>query len=165
MGDPIFKSFVDDWSLIDMSLHNGDFTWTSSRNGGLNSKLDRWLLNAETVLQFDGACQSAEDWGVSDHREISLVLGTLDFGPKPFSFYNYWLLEVGLKDLVENWWSSAVVEGWSGFSLQSKLKELRGKIRIWQKNRGFGVQRKLNPLKKNYMRPSLEWRMRVLSMI
>lgn len=132
-GDPIFRTFVDEWSLIDMPLLNGDFTWNSTRNGGLSSKLDRWLLNTEAILEFDGACQSTEDWGVSNHKAISLVRGSLDLGPKPFSFYNYWLLEEGFKDLVKDWWSSSVIEGWSGFCLQGKLKEIKGKIRSWQR--------------------------------
>lgn len=148
-GDPTFRSFVDDWALIDMPLLNGDFTWYSSRNGGLSSKLDRWLLNTDAVLEFDGACQSAEDWGVSDHRAISLVLGSMDFGPKPLSFYNYWLLEEGFKELVQEWWSSSVIEGWSGFSLQGKLKEIRGKIRAWQKNRGVWGSEKIKAMEDN----------------
>lgn len=42
----------------------------------------------------------AQDWGVFDHRAVVLVWGSKNFGPKPFTFYNYWLLEEGFKEMV-----------------------------------------------------------------
>lgn len=89
----------------------------------------------ECLLFFNGANQTAEDWGFSDHRAITISWGTRDFGPKPFCFYNYWLMEDGFKQLVEEWWGSMLVEGWGGYVMQKKLKGLREKIREWRRNR------------------------------
>lgn len=49
-----------------------------------------------------------------NHRSITLHWGTRDFGPKPFCFYNFWLMEEGFKTMVEEWWGSTIVEGLSG---------------------------------------------------
>ncbi|XP_057452783.1 uncharacterized protein LOC130744629 [Lotus japonicus] len=38
--------------------------------------------------------------------------------------------------MVEQWWDSNVVIGWSGYVLMRKLKGLRGKIRDWCRTRG-----------------------------
>lgn len=99
MGDESFKEFVADLFLIDLPKQNGDYTWGSSRGDGLWSRLDCWLNNEEALLGFDGVMQL--QLGVSDHRAVVLNWGSKDFRPKPFTFYNYWLMEVGFKDMVE----------------------------------------------------------------
>ncbi|XP_057419403.1 uncharacterized protein LOC130713636 [Lotus japonicus] len=146
VGDASFKSFVEEFELTDLPLRNGDSTWGSTRGGGLWSKLDRWLLNGEAILRLDGACQSVEDWGISDHRVVTLKLGSHDFGPKPFTFFNCWLLEEGFKNLVEVWWNSALVEGWSSFMLQEKLKGLKGEIKEWRLRKGAWGSEKIKEL-------------------
>lgn len=40
-GDLIFQQFVQDSSLLDLPLNNGEYTWFSSRQNGLWSRLDR----------------------------------------------------------------------------------------------------------------------------
>lgn len=83
--------------LIDLLIRNRGFTWSCTRNNGLWSKLDRWLVNDELVLCLNGVSQAAEEWSISDHRAVSLTVGSTDFGPKPFCFFNHWLLEQGFK--------------------------------------------------------------------
>lgn len=135
-GDDSFKLFVNDNYLIDLPQQNGDYTWGSTQNSGLWSRLDRWLINEDALLGFDGVSQVAKDWGVSDHRAICLNWGTKDFGPKPFTFYNFWLMEAGFKEMVAEWWGTNMISGWSGYVLLQKLKGLRGRIRLWCKERG-----------------------------
>ncbi|XP_057438226.1 uncharacterized protein LOC130730278 [Lotus japonicus] len=72
LGDPSFKEFVSNQYLIDLPMLNGDHTWGSTRNEGLWSRLDRWLINEEALLGFDGVVQIAQDWGLSDHRAVVL---------------------------------------------------------------------------------------------
>lgn len=147
-GDDSFKLFVNDNYLIDLPQQNGDYTWGSTRNSGLWSRLDRWLINEDALLGFDGVSQVAKDWGVSDHRAICLNWGTKDFGPKPFTFYNFWLMEAGFKEMVAEWWGTNMISGWSGYVLLQKLKGLRGRIRLWCKERGSWGSTKIVLLKK-----------------
>ncbi|XP_057428588.1 uncharacterized protein LOC130722016 [Lotus japonicus] len=131
-----------DSCLVDLPLHRGHFTWSSTRNDGLGSRLDRWLLSEDMFLCFNNFNQFALEWGISDHRAVGLSFGLDDYGPKPFNFFNHWLLEDGFNELVEGWWNSLVVEGWGGFVLMKKLKDLKRKINEWRKGRGiWGVQR------------------------
>src|ERR1044072_1388573 len=135
-GDAIFNQFMLDFHLIDLPLLNGTFTWCSTRNGGLWSRIDRWILNDVAILYLNGVTQSVEYWSISDHRPIFLSIGSKDFGPKPFTFFNYWLMEDGFRKLVEDWWNSVLYEGWAGYVLLQKLKGLRVRIGDWRKGRG-----------------------------
>lgn len=123
--DNNFCDFVMRLNLIDLPLANADFTWFSSRNGGIWSRIDRWLISEDILRDLEGVNQSAECWGLSDHRAITLAMGAVDFGPKPFRFYNYWMLEDDFKCLVNSWWCSPLVAGWAGASLHEKLKSLK----------------------------------------
>ncbi|XP_057426313.1 uncharacterized protein LOC130719718 [Lotus japonicus] len=141
-GDEAFQQFVQVTNLADLPLANGEYTWYSSRNDGLWSRLDRWLVSDEVLLSFSNISQNVFDWNVSDHRAVGLLFGLLDAGPKPFYYFNHWADEAGFNELVEAWWHSAVYQGWSGYVLQQKLKGLRGKIREWRKGRGaWGVEK------------------------
>ncbi|XP_057452935.1 uncharacterized protein LOC130744800 [Lotus japonicus] len=142
VGDVVFQQFATETNLSDLPLLNGKFTWYSSRNDGLWSRLDRWLVSDEVMLSFSNISQSVYAWNVSDHRAVGLVFGEPDSGPKPFHYFNHWVDDDGFYEVVETWWRSAVYQGWSGYILQQKLKGLKGKIREWRKGKGvWGVEK------------------------
>lgn len=87
------------------------------------------MVSEDLFLRYNNFSQFTLDWGVSDHKAVGLAFGIDDYGPKPFCFFNHWLMVDGFTDLVAEWWNSAVVEGWGGFVLMKKLKFLRSKIR------------------------------------
>ncbi|XP_057415858.1 uncharacterized protein LOC130710563 [Lotus japonicus] len=145
VGDSSFQQFVQDNNLLDLPLNNGDYTWFSSRNQGIWSRLDRWLVSDEVLVTFSNMSQSVLPWNVSDHRAVGLFFGVSDSGPKPFYYFNHWADEEGFNELVESWWRSAVFQGWSGYVLQQKLRGLRGKIREWRRKKGaWGVEKIAN---------------------
>ncbi|XP_057447788.1 uncharacterized protein LOC130739495 [Lotus japonicus] len=144
--DPAFQNFVMGLNLADLPLSNTDFTWYSSRNGGIWCRLDRWLISKDSMVFFEGVSQAAEIWGFSDHRPVLLSLGTSDFGPKPFRFYNSWLLDKEFQELIAEWWNSTLVNGWAGFVLQQKLKSLRSSIRNWPGYYAAGSSTKIKNL-------------------
>lgn len=53
-GDLSFQQFVQDSNLLDLPLTNGEYTWFSSRNEGLWSRLDRWLVSEEVMRNVLG---------------------------------------------------------------------------------------------------------------
>ncbi|XP_057418410.1 uncharacterized protein LOC130712600 [Lotus japonicus] len=145
VGDSSFQQFVQDSNLLDLPLNNGDYTWFSSRNQGIWSRLDRWLVSDEVLVTFSNMSQSVLPWNVSDHRAVGLFFGVSDSGPKPFYYFNHWVDEEGFNELVESWWRSAVFQGWSSYVLQQKLRGLRGKIREWRRKKGaWGVEKIAN---------------------
>lgn len=112
-----FANFLAERNLIDSPLHNSNFTWYGGRNGGVWSRIDRWLVNEEAWECLGEMAQRAENWGLSDHRVVSLSLGQYAEGPKPFLFYNNWLLDKEFERLVHEWWNISAVQGWSGYVL------------------------------------------------
>lgn len=74
--DPNFKQLMEDCRLIDLPLHGGEFTWSSTRFGGLWSTIDRWVINDVALLFFNGAVQTMAEWSCSDHRALILTLGS-----------------------------------------------------------------------------------------
>ncbi|XP_057432300.1 uncharacterized protein LOC130725057 [Lotus japonicus] len=141
-----FSEFVAGSNLIDLPLQNDKCTWYSSRLGGIWSRLDRWLVCEEAINKFEGICQSVENWELSDHRPIILTLGAINFGPKPFLFYNHWLLDKEFEQLVSQWWCSATVVGWSAYVLQQKLKGLKSVIKEWRGYAGSANREKISAL-------------------
>lgn len=112
-----FSNFMNDLNFVDLPLQHSKYTWYSSRNGGTWSRIDRWVVNEDVIMNFEDLNQVAESWGLSDHRAISLRMGETNFGPKPFMFYNDWLLDKEFANLVTNWWNTTLVQGWSGYVL------------------------------------------------
>lgn len=104
------------------------------------------MINEELLRDLDGACQSAENWGLSNHRVVSLSMGSVDFGPKPFRFYNTWMLEEDFNTLVKSWWDSPLVAGWAGASLHDKLKSLKKEIKKWNGSRASMTTERISNL-------------------
>lgn len=55
-------------------------------------------------------------------------------GPFPFRFELMWFEEDQFPEKIKEWWKEIRLEGWEGFKLAAKLKELKGKIKEWAKN-------------------------------
>ena len=59
--------------------------------------------------------------------------GGLRRGPSPFRFENMWLKVDGFKDLLREWWQGFEVRGMVSFKLATKMKELKQKIKVWNR--------------------------------
>lgn len=53
IDDPICRQFVDEACLVDLPLQKAKFTWLSAKNGGLWSRLDRWLVSKDILLAYN----------------------------------------------------------------------------------------------------------------
>ena len=49
-----------------------------------------------------------------------------------------WLKVEGFKNLIDEWWDSLVFRGTSSFVLGKKLKALKHKLKIWNKEVFWG---------------------------
>ena len=45
-----------------------------------------------------------------------------------------WLKVEGFKDLIQSWWQGIVVSGSASFRLAAKMKELKQKLKVWNKD-------------------------------
>ncbi|EXB94881.1 hypothetical protein L484_022988 [Morus notabilis] len=56
-----------------------------------------------------------------------------NWGPTPFRFENIWLEHKRFKKDLEVWWREETGQGWAGYKFMRKLKNMRGQLKIWNK--------------------------------
>ncbi|GKU90798.1 hypothetical protein SLEP1_g4749 [Rubroshorea leprosula] len=128
-----FDSFIQAMKLVDIPLVGRKFTWYQAR-GNYMSRIDRFLLSEGWLSKWGEARQ----WGlrrtVSDHCPILLKHHTIEWGPKPFRFFDSWLEQEGCSKLIKEVWNDTQIQGWAGFRLKEKLKTTKEALRKWSKN-------------------------------
>lgn len=90
---------------------------------------------------FPGTSVTALARELSDHSPIVLKSAGEDFGPKPFRFFNSWLLRVGFHDMVLEAWKKLNGHGCVDAFLAAKLWLLKKKIKRWWEI-GFALETK-----------------------
>eukprot|EP00253_Pinus_taeda_P022384 PITA_22384 len=132
-----FKDFIDNARLVDVYPKQGKFTW-NNRQGGENlisSRLDRFLVSENLLLDGKNVESSILPSGGSDHWPISLIVevpGTPR--NKPFHFEKFWIEHPNFLTMVEKWWAEPLAkEGSKMFNLQKRLKNIKLKLKDWNK--------------------------------
>ena len=97
------------------------------------SRIDRFLVSRDWESYFSRITQSTLPRPVSDHFPILLDGGGIRSEPSPFRFENMWLKAEGFKDLLKGWWQGLSFKGSTSFILAEKLKGLKGKLKVWNK--------------------------------
>ena len=128
-----FNEVINELGLRDLPLQGGPFTWRGGHNNQRMSRLDRFLVSADWESKFSKAIQRTLPRPVSDHCPVMLDSEGIKSGPSPFRFENMWLKFVGFKDLLRGWWQSLHFSGSFSFVLASKLKALKGILKIWNR--------------------------------
>ncbi|XP_077223465.1 uncharacterized protein LOC143857078 [Tasmannia lanceolata] len=128
-----FSNFILESQLIDLPLEGTKFTWTNNQDCLLMSSIDRVLNSSEWDETFPFIYQHALPSPTSDHNPILFETTEFSGGPRPFRF-NVALCEIpGFEDRIRSWWSQGTYDGWKVFILFKKLKDLKIKIKEWQK--------------------------------
>ena len=128
-----FAEIVDDLWLVDLPLQGEEFTWNGGHNNQAWARLDRFLVSPSWLDQFSGITQIRLPWSISDHFPIIQVGGGIRQGPTLFRFENMWLKVEGFKDLIHSWWQGIEVRGSASFKLAAKMKEIKQKLKVWNK--------------------------------
>ncbi|GKV46541.1 hypothetical protein SLEP1_g53515 [Rubroshorea leprosula] len=142
-----FNSFIQDAGLIDLALIGRKYTWYSS-NGRQMSRIDRFLINADWFEKWSDMKQWGLGRTVSDHCPLVLKNEKIDWGPKPFKFFNVWLEQHECKELIRKAWNSTGEDGRKGFRLKEKLKGTKKALKEWSGNHMSEVDRKIKDAKK-----------------
>ncbi|RVW53705.1 Dolichol-phosphate mannose synthase subunit 3 [Vitis vinifera] len=98
-----FAEVVDELSLVDLQLQGGAFTWSGGLNSQSRARLDRFLVTPCWLDQFS---RDSKTCGSKSR---------------------------GFKDLIRNWWRGIEVSGSASFRLFAKLKELKQKLKVWNR--------------------------------
>ena len=128
-----FAFVLDDLGVRDLPLQGGPFTWSGGTNGQTMSRIDRFLVSGDWESHFSRIIQSTLPRPVSDHFPILLNGGGIRLGPSPFRFENMWLKAEGFKDLLKGWWQGFSFKGSASYILAEKLKGLKSKLKVWNK--------------------------------
>ncbi|RVX06963.1 Transposon TX1 uncharacterized 149 kDa protein [Vitis vinifera] len=128
-----FAQVVDDLELIDLPLQGGMLTWSGGRNNQAWARLDRFLVTQSWLDQFNEVVQCRLPRPTSDHFPIVLMGGGIRRGPSPFRFENMWLKADGFSDLLRGWWQEIEVRGRASVRLATKMKVLKHKIKVWNR--------------------------------
>jgi len=122
---------------VDIQTINGTHTW-NNRRGGTNqiaSRLDRFLISEQIMMKDVYIGAMILPVVGSDHWPIKLEID-LKQSPKrrSFRFESFWLRDQKFLPKIEEWWTKSRRSGRSKMqTFQLKLKELRGKIKKWNK--------------------------------
>ena len=117
------------------------------------SRLDRFLVSADWESKFSKAVQSTLPRPMSDHCPILLDSEGIKPGPRLFRFEIMWLKYEGFKDLLRDWWQNMQFFGSFSFVLASKLKAMKGILKVWNKE-VFGI---IETKKKEALRRVVFW--------
>lgn len=102
--------------------------------------IDRVLISEEWMNVWGEATLWVLPRDVFDHCLLMLRGRGWDWGPKPFRFNNFWHTNYSFKGVVEEEWRREGVYGWMSFVLKSKLKNLKSRLREWNREEYSGME-------------------------
>ncbi|KAL8545034.1 hypothetical protein ACS0TY_005295 [Phlomoides rotata] len=137
-----FNDFIERSDLVEVQLVGRRFTWYRP-DGTCKSKLDRLLVNSTWLNNWSGSILRGGKRSLSDHVPIYIEGSKKDWGPRPFKFFNQWIQHPSYKGLVEKVWSSSLKQGWAGFVIKEKLKELKMELKEWSTTTFKGMDRRI----------------------
>ncbi|KAK3228505.1 hypothetical protein Dsin_000386 [Dipteronia sinensis] len=107
------------------------FTWSNYRDKASWARLDCFLLSLEILLWYPNLLQYGLSRSLSDHNVILIGEKDVEWGPKPFRFFNGWLEDKELMKEAIRGWNGCKVEGSKGWSLATKTKGAKNNMRKW----------------------------------
>ncbi|XP_059629732.1 uncharacterized protein LOC132272646 [Cornus florida] len=123
--------------MEDLPINNGDWSWCNKQitHKRINAKLDRVLVNAEWLHQFNDSKVVFTPSSLLDHYGL-LVQWFFDcsVGPKPFKFLKIWCLQAKVEKVVKKAWECNVT-GSPIHVLQKKLRSVKDTVKSWNKER------------------------------
>ncbi|PWA63317.1 Transposon TX1 [Artemisia annua] len=150
-----FNGFINSARLVEVPMGGWKFTRVSD-DGIKFSKLVRFLLNDEFASLWGNLSVVALDRKHSDHCPIVLKNLELDFGPKPFRFFDVLLKEPDIGQVVEEAWKMEVTSIRPDCCFRDKLKNVKQVLKKWSKERFGTIKKKIEYYKREAMRWELE---------
>jgi hypothetical protein len=133
----LFDAFINNLEMVDLPLVGRNFTWFHP-NGVSMSRLDRILISPSWFDIWGEPNVWVLNRDVADHCPLVLRYNNFDWGPKPFRFNNFLLLNKDFKEVVSKAWENQHFEGWMRFVLKDRLKDLKSIIKDWKAG-NYGV--------------------------
>ncbi|PNX99831.1 ribonuclease H, partial [Trifolium pratense] len=133
-----FQAWTDSFQLFHLPTRGAEFTWNNGRGGSRHTekRLDRAVCN-QAWLDLGCVSVTTLTKHKSDHSPLLLEyqLTTTSFASH-FKFMRMWSLHPDCRNIILNCWNTVIV-GCPMFILSQKLKLLKNKLKIWNKQ-SFG---------------------------
>ena len=125
-----FNGFIEEAELLEVEM--GGFAYTRvSPAADKMSRIDRFLVTECVIRRFPNLAAVALSNTISDHRPICLKDSVVDFGPRPFRFFNSWMHEPSFQSLLCESWGKHIEEDNAAIRLKNKFKRLKDEIKGW----------------------------------
>ncbi|KAL2560106.1 hypothetical protein AAZV13_20G003100 [Glycine max] len=98
-----FNQWIADMELQEIKCSGNSFTWIRP-NGCVKSRLDRFLVSQNWLSLWPESCQTVLQRNLSDHCPSILQTSMVDWGPKPFRVFDWWLQQKGYQKMVREAW-------------------------------------------------------------
>lgn len=121
----LFKSFVNSFSLVDLPMAGGRFTWTNSQQPPLLVRLDRFLLSYDFLENCLVPMKNRLRRPISDHKPILLCCNSGDKLKSPFRLDNFILHHPDFLKSLKIWWDNIVFSGKPSYIFSKKLQALK----------------------------------------
>ncbi|XP_073109436.1 uncharacterized protein [Elaeis guineensis] len=149
-GGPVreFNNFIDNLQLVEANILQRKYTWSNHRDIPSLAKLDRCLVSLDWLLKHSLAILKPLSKITLNHCPILLSCKNNQWKRKPFRFENFWASILGFDDLVQNWWAAASSSDDAATNLVLKLRYLRSKMKVWNKERNGNVNTRKHEIMK-----------------
>ncbi|GKV12023.1 hypothetical protein SLEP1_g23228 [Rubroshorea leprosula] len=137
-----FNNFIMESELIDIPLVGRKYTWYQP-SGKLMSIIGRFLLSEEWLNKWGEATQWGLTRTVSNHCSILLKHQKVNWGLKPFRFFDVWLEQEGCWEVIREAWRKEKSHRWAGFRLKAKLKNTKEALKTWSRNLVPKIERRI----------------------
>nr|XP_043629901.1 uncharacterized protein LOC122601202 [Erigeron canadensis] len=128
-----FNFFIEEADLHEFNMKGNKFTYLKEDENGVKlSKIDRCLVNRGVIDMWPDATFQALPRRLSDHNPIMLTIKELNFGPKPFRFFNSWLDRPECETTVNEALDSYAFNGPPDTKLMRKFKWIRQALKKWR---------------------------------
>lgn len=133
-GARYFNQFVSEAGLFEVCNGARKFSRFSS-DGSKLSKIDRIMVTHNFFDTWLHPNVEILSRSYSDHCPLLLKSFNADFGPPPFRFFNSWLSECSLQEVVSKCWQINI-SNYSSISpmarYQIKIKHLKNCLKTWR---------------------------------
>lgn len=128
----VFNDFITRNNLTEIALGGRKFTRVSD-DGIKFSKLDRFLVDEGFKGLWNNLSAIVMDRGESDHCPILLRNKVVNYGPKPFRFFDVWLKEADFIDIVKRAWTKDINSTTPDRIFRDRLKSVKEDLKIWSR--------------------------------
>ncbi|KAK8589987.1 hypothetical protein V6N12_024373 [Hibiscus sabdariffa] len=84
----MFRKFIQEAELIDLPMLRGAYSWCNNLETPTFVHLDRFLVSPDFLSTFPDILQVLLMKSISDHNAVMLREDKLNWGSKPFKYFN-----------------------------------------------------------------------------